>query len=427
MEDLSLAISTEFAVIVFLLILSGMFSSSEVVFFSVSKPLLMRFSNHRSYGILMKILRKPKETLISILIGNEIVNVFMSSYSAKVFTDNFGQAGAFLSATLISFLIFIFGETIPKNIVLVAVDRLSLIYAPPFYIVHLLLTPLRIILVYPAKSFLKMFGIEIQEEKFELSKEKIMDMVEAGIESGEFSEEEKNMVEKVLKMEDVLVREIMTSKPDIFALPEDSKLGDVIDEILRRGHSKIPVYKDNFDNITGFVYIKDCLPVEENLEKTLSEFKKEVIYVPEVMPVSKLLQELKNSKTQVAIVVDEHGAVSGMITLYDLLEWLVGNVPTEWEDSHEIVKLSADMYRVDGSANIEDVAKELGFELPEDYDYDTIGGFIMANLGKIPEEGDTVTYGGFKFIVNQMKGNRVTEVIVKVPSGESNEKKEVAK
>ncbi len=173
--------------------------------------------------------------------------------------------------------------------------------------------------------------------------------------------------------------------------------------------------------------MKDWLPLEENLDKNLSDFKKEVIYVPEIMPVSKLLQELKSSKTQVAIVVDEHGAVSGMITLYDILEWLVGNVPTEWEDSQEIVKLSANMYRVDGSASIEEVAKELGFELPEDYDYDTISGFIMANLGKVPEEGDSLTYGNFKFIVNEMEGNRVKEVIVKVPVNGQNEKETTAK
>ncbi len=427
MEDMSLAISTEVTLILLLLLLSGMFSSSEVVFFSISKPYMLRFSNHRFFNILMKILQKPKETLISILIGNEIVNVLLSAYGAKVFTEHFGNIGALISAFLISFLIFIFGETIPKNLVLVAVDRLSLIYAPLFYPVHVLLTPFRYVLVLPARSILKMFNIEIKEEKFILSEEKIIDMMEAGLETGEFSTEEKDMVEKVLKMEDTLVREIMTSKPDIFALPEDKKIREVIDIILEKGHSKIPVYKENPDNITGFVYVKDWLPLEENLDKKLSDFKKEVIYVPEIMPVSKLLQELKSSKTQVAIVVDEHGAVSGMITLYDILEWLVGNVPTEWEDSQEIVKLSANMYRVDGSASIEEVAKELGFELPEDYDYDTISGFIMANLGKVPEEGDSLTYGNFKFIVNEMEGNRVKEVIVKVPVNGQNEKETTAK
>ncbi len=427
MEDMWSAISTEVTVILFLLIMSGIFSSSEVVFFSISKPYMMRFSNHRFFNILMKILQKPKEILITILIGNEIVNILLSSYGAKVFTDHFGSVGAFISAFLISFLIFIFGETIPKSLVLFSVDRLSLFYAPLFYPIHILLTPLRYLLVLPAKGILKMFNIEIKEEKFILSEEKIIDMMEAGLETGEFSTEEKDMVEKVLKMEDTLVREIMTSKPDIFALPEDKKIREVIDIILEKGHSKIPVYKENPDNITGFVYVKDWLPLEENLDKKLSDFKKEVIYVPEIMPVSKLLQELKSSKTQVAIVVDEHGAVSGMITLYDILEWLVGNVPTEWEDSQEIVKLSANMYRVDGSASIEEVAKELGFELPEDYDYDTISGFVMANLGKVPEEGDSLTYGNFKFIVNEMEGNRVKEVIVKVPVNSQNEKETTAK
>ncbi len=416
MEGSFTAIYTDILVFVFLLLASGFFASSEVVFFSVSRPLLLRYSKSKIFKILTYLLSKPKEILISILIGNEIVNVLISSYGAKVFTDELGKWGALLSAALMSFLIFIFGETVPKNVVLPVADRLVVLYAPIFYLFHLLITPLRFLLFVPVKGILSRLGVESKEEEiFELSEEKLLGILEMGVESGEFSLEEKEMIEKVFEMDEVLVREIMTPRPDIFALPEDAKVGEVIEEVKRRGHSRIPVYKEKLDDVTGIVHVKDLLPVSKNRERKLSEFKRDVLIVPEVMTVGSLLQELRKARTQIAVVVDEHGAVSGLVTMYDLLRWLVGEVPEEWEEERsDIEKISTDMYRVDGSTSIEELAELLGFELPEEYDYDTVSGFVMANLEKVPEKGDEFEYDGLKFIVGEVDRNRVKEVIVKV-------------
>jgi len=414
MEGSLTAIYTDLLVFAFLLFASGFFASSEVVFFSVSKPFLMKYSKSRLYRILMRLLTKPKEVLISILIGNELVNVFISSYGAKLFTQSFGKEGAFLSAVIMSLLIFIFGETLPKNAVLPVADRLSLLYAPVFYLFHLLITPVRFVLLLPVQTLLKKLGIESKEEEFELSEEKLLGILELGIEAGEFSEDEREMVEKVFEMDEVLVREIMTPRPDIFALKEDLKVGEVIDDVKRHGHSRIPVYRERLDDVSGVVHVKDLLPVNKNRDRALGEFKRDVLFVPEVMSVGSLLQELRKAKTQIAIVVDEHGAVSGLVTMYDVLRWLVGEVPEEWEEEKEIEKLSYDMFRIEGSADIEEVAQALGFELPDEYDYDTVSGFVMASLEKVPEKGDEFEYDGFKFIVGDVERNRVKEVIVKV-------------
>ncbi len=415
MEGSFTAIFTDIIVFVFLLFASGFFASSEVVFFSVSKPLLIRYSRSRVFKLLTRMLSRPKEVLISILIGNELVNVLISSYGAKIFTDELGTAGAFISAVLMSFLIFIFGETIPKNVVLPLSDRLLPLYTPVFYLFHTVITPVRFVLLLPVRRLLSKLGVESREEEiFELSEEKLLGILEMGIESGEFSEEEKEMIEKVFEMDEVLVREIMTPRPDVFALPEDRKVGDVIEDIKKQGHSRIPVYREKLDDITGIVHVKDLLPVTKNRDRKLSEFRREALIVPEVMTVSSLLQELRKAKTQIAVVVDEHGAVSGLVTMYDLLRWLVGEVPEEWEEESEIEKISYDMYRVDGSTSIEDLAEKLGFELPEEYDYDTVSGFVMANLEKVPAKGDEFEYDGLKFIVGEVDRNRVKEVIVKV-------------
>ncbi len=414
MEGSSTATYTDILVFVFLLFASGFFASSEVVFFSVSKPLMMKYSKSRLYRILMKLLSRPKEVLISILIGNELVNVFISSYGTKLFTENFGKEGALLSAFLMSFLIFIFGETLPKNAVLPLADRLSLLYAPVFYVFHILVMPARLLLLLPIQKVLKKLGVESKEEVFELSEDKLLGIIELGIEAGEFSEDEREMVEKVFEMDEVLVREIMTPRPDIFALKEELKVGEVIEEIKRHGHSRIPVYREKLDDVDGIIHVKDLLPINKNRNRTLAEFKRDILFVPEVMTVGSLLHELRKAKTQIAMVVDEHGAVSGLVTMYDVLRWLIGEVPEEWGEEEEIEKLSYDMFRIEGSADIEGVAHVLGFELPEEYDYDTVSGFVMANLEKVPEKGDEFEYDGFKFIVGDVEKNRVKEVIVKV-------------
>ena len=414
MEGSLTAIYTDLLVFTFLLFASGFFASSEVVFFSVSKPVLLKYSKSRVYKLLMRLLSKPKEVLISILIGNEIVNVLISSYGAKLFTDLLGKGGAFLSAVIMSTLIFIFGETLPKNAVLPIADRLSLIYAPIFYVFHIVIAPVRWLFLTPLQKLLSKLGVEAKEETFELSEEKLLGILELGIESGEFTEDEREIVEKVFEMDEVLVREIMTPRPDIFALPESSKVGEVIEEIRKHGHSRIPVYREKLDDITGIVHVKDLLPLSSNRDRRLSEFRREALFVPEVMTVGSLLQELRKAKTQIAIVVDEHGAVSGLVTMYDLLRWLIGEVPEEWEEEKEVEKISYDMYRIDGSADIEEVAQMLGFELPEEYDYDTVSGFVMANLEKVPQKGDEFEYDGFKFIVGDVERNRVKEVVVKV-------------
>ena len=422
MEGSLPAIYTDFLVFAFLLFMSGFFASSEVVFFSVSKPILMKYKNHKFYKILMYLLSRPKEVLISILIGNEIVNVMIASYGTKVFTDIFGQKGAAISAALASFSIFIFGETIPKNVVLPIADRLSLIYAPIFYVFHIVITPLRVILILPVQTLLKKLGIEMKEESFELTEEKLIGLLEQGIETGEFEISEKEMIEKVFEMDEVLVREIMTPRPKIFALPEDKKVGEVIEEIKKEAHSKIPVYREVLDNVTGVVYVKDLLPIQENKDKQLKEFAKPPFVVPEIMTVAKFVVELKKRKVQLAIVIDEHGVVSGVATLYDVLKWIAGEIPEEYEEEKEFEKISSDTYKVGGSVDIEELAERLGIELPEDYEYDTVSGFVMANLEKIPEKGDEFEFGKFKFIVNEVEKNKVKEVIVvKTKEGEEDE------
>ncbi|WP_448583584.1 hemolysin family protein [Thermocrinis sp.] len=406
MEGSSAVIYTELAVFIFLLFLSGFFSSSEVVFFGTNRYLLRKYSESKLYNLVNKLLSKPREVLLSILIGNEVTNVLLSAYGTKVFVSSFGEGGATFSALLISFLIFIFGEVLPKNIVLHFATRLSLIYSIPFYIIHVFFYPLRVLFNTPVRILLP-----IGDEYEIKDKGKVFwEIFEMGYGKGLFSEEEKKMVEKAISIKETTAKEIMTPRPDLFLLDEEKTVGEVYAEIIERKHSRIPVYFQSPDNITGIVLVKEIVPFEENLNKKLKEFKKEVLIVPEMMTLKDLIVEMRANNSQMAVVVGEHGELAGLVTIGDILKFLFEEFPESWEEDFQ--QVGKGVYKIYGWVDVETVSRRLGIELPEDYEYDTIGGFVMKNLAKVPEEGDEFEYGGYKFVVDKMEGNRVVSVLV---------------
>jgi len=398
-----------------LLFLSGFFASSEVVFFGASNTIEEK--NKSLYKrLLSKIFKDPKVLLVSMLIGNEFVNVLISSVSSSFLIKSVGKKWVFLGSFFVSLLIFLIGETIPKNIALILKDKLLKVYAMLYYPYFLAIKPLAYVFVVPVEKILRLFGVQdiSLEKKFSL--DQIVYMIQSKDSLEEFSQEETQMIQKVSQMSEAIVREIMTPRLDIFMLEANKIVKEVINDILEHEHSRIPIYKDTKDNVIGYIHIKDLMPVYQHKDDTLEMFLRPIEFVPEVMSIRNLLQEMKKSSSQIMMVVDEHGAISGLITKHDLLEWLAGDLPQEWEDEDEFSKISSDVYIVDGSASIEEVAATVGFELSENYDYDTLSGFIMANMGKIPKEGDEFEYKGFKFIVDKMDGKKIEHVLIKIPT-----------
>jgi len=404
MEGSSAVIYTELLLFLFLLFLSGFFSSAEVVFFGTNRFLLKKYSQRRFYSLVSRLLSKPREILVSILIGNEIVNVLISAYGTKLFVSQLGEKGATLSALTVSMLIFLFGEVIPKNVAFPFATVLSFIYALPFYIIHTLLTPVRFLF---KKSVDALMPFDKEDKKPE---EIFWEVFDLGYGRGLFGEEEKRMVEKALSIKETTVKEVMTPRPDLFILEEGSKVGEVYPEILRRKHSRVPLYSKDPDNITGVLFVKDIVPFSENAQRSLKEFKRDVLIVPEVMLLRNLLMEMRRSNSQIAVVVDEHGQLTGLITLGNILRFLFESFPESWEE--DVLQVGKGVYKTYGWVPVENLSKKLGFELPEDYEYDTIGGFAMKHLSKVPEEGDEFEYGGYKFVIDKMEGNRIISLLV---------------
>lgn len=406
-----------FDVILFLIlfILSGFFASSEVVFFGATN--ILEESEKSFYKKLVNSLFKNHQLLlISILIGNEFVNVLISSLGSSITLNILGKKWIPLISIILSIMIFLFAETLPKNMTLFFKEKLLKVYVLMFYPYFVSIRPLAYVFLMPAQKVLGMFGMHNINLEKKMSLENIVYLMQSPSNEEEFSEEETQMIQKVSKMRETIVREIMTPRLDIFMIEHSKTLKEIINDILDHEHSRIPVYQETKDNIVGYVYVKDFMPIYQHKDDPVSKFLRPIEFIPEVMSVKNLLEKIKKASSQIFMVVDEHGAVSGLITKYDVLEWLAGDLPQEWEDEDELMKISSDIYSIEGSASIEEVAQMVGFELSENYEYDTLSGFIMAQMGKIPKEGDEFEYQGFKFIIDKMDGKKIEHVLVKIPN-----------
>ncbi len=379
---------TELLLVLILLLLSGFFASSEVVFFSQGKGLIYRFSESKVFKVLKKLLKEPKELLISILLGNEIINVLLSSYLTLIF----GKGSGFIS----SLLIFIFGETLPKNLVLPLTERLVPLYTLLFYPFHLILTPLRFVFYKPLERLFK--DLKTQS----LDKEQLLGLLTSLLEEGNLEEEEYLRVSRALNLDKVVLREVMTPRPDVVAFDEERKVSEVLPGILKSKSTKFLLYRESQDNVTGYLELRDLLPLEESKGKRLSEFKREVLRLPEFLSLEEFLKRIKG-RDFFAVLLDEHGDLSGVITSENLLNYFF-NVKTHGNEDNFIT--------LPANVSLEDFSQRFSLELPEDYEYDTLGGLVMAKLGRIPKVGDEVEYKNLRIRVKEVEGSRIKTLLI---------------
>ncbi|MHC4264921.1 MAG: hemolysin family protein [Planctomycetota bacterium] len=254
-----------------------------------------------------------------------------------------------------------------------------------------------------------------EEEQEEKQEEFLSGLEVAGIADAE----EQEMIENVLELTDTTVDEIMTPRTDIIAIDVNSDRKTVLETITNAGHSRLPVYEENIDKIVGMIYAKDLLM---EIDKEQSDFKvrdnmREAYYVPETKHLRELLHEFQNQKLHVAVVLDEYGGTAGIITIEDILEELVGEITDEYEKTpiKPISKIDNETYEVDARTRIDDVNDELALELPEEEDYDTIGGFVFSYLGYIPKTGERFDYKGIQFNISSAEARRIRRIKIKLP------------
>jgi CBS domain containing-hemolysin-like protein len=396
-----------------LLFLSALFSSLETAFFHIKS--LNNVNNN-----VKNLLKRPKKLLSTLITGNTIVNIAIGSLAATYTVNNLSQVYNLSISTLliievivVTFLVLVFGEIIPKTYAISKSEKLANSSSKIVRVIVSILYPFAFIFYKITELVIKI--LPIREEQIFDSEEELMMLAEVGEEDGTLEHEESDMIQSVLEFKNKLVKEIETPRVDIVSLDSISSLDEAMDLIMNKKFSKIPVYKDTIDNIKGILYAKDIIPylIGSRPKVDLLRLTRDPYFIPETKPIDEVMQEFKLKKTSIAVVVDEWGGTSGILTLEDIVEEVMGELRDPFDkEEYEIIKNEDGTATVDGSINIYDIEEYFEIEFPDDRDYDTLAGFILDDIGDIPNEGEKVTLNSYLFTVIKVSSNRIDKVKV---------------
>ncbi|HPN37118.1 MAG TPA: hemolysin family protein [Melioribacteraceae bacterium] len=428
--------------LLFLIILvfsSGFFSGSEVALFSFDQKKLKDIKKNNKYlgSALGYLLDNPRNLLVTILIGNTLVNVWASVISVniaiKLAEYNNWDIGIVITSQiiLVTVVILIFGEIFPKIIASRFTTLFAKSIAIPLYWINIILYPL-------SKTITELIKIATSHLKIDKSSTAILgseltDLASLGVETGTIEEEEQELIDGIVSFRTVTAREVMTPRVDMAAVSTENTFEELINLITDSGHSRIPLFEGNLDNIIGIIYAKDLLPfLSDNKEKeniSLLKIARKPMFIPESKIISDLMHEFQSKNMHLGIVVDEYGGTAGLVSLEDILEEIVGDIQDEYDkEETEITKISNNTFEVLGKVPISEINELLEIDLSsENDDYDTIGGFIFTQTGTIPEIGLSFDYNGINFTVKEVENKRINKILIKIlddydSKGNENEK-----
>jgi putative hemolysin len=406
----------ELILLVIGLLLSGFFSSSETALFSISKVKALHIAKDGSKtGILILKMKEDSHTLLTtILIGNNLVNIGASAIATSIAISYFKSNAVGIATGIMTMLILIFGEIFPKSFANHNNIFVARIVIFPLFWLSRLFFPLIYIL-----NFIPRLHGTIDTSRETVTEDELMTMVEVVEEEGEIKEEEKEYITNIFEFDDTCCSEIMTPRADMFVIDVSEDMD--IKEILKTGFSRIPVIEDSIDNIIGILHVKDlfasfqkaCVS-ESDIPLDVKQIMKKPYFIPESKKLDSLLQDFKQKKNHIAIVVDEHGGISGITTLEDVVEEIIGEIIDETDRmTPDIVRLKGNKWLVAGKIDIDDLNKELKIEIPESNSYDTFSGFFLEQIGRIPKSGESIIINNWTVTVKDMDGNRIQSFIIK--------------
>jgi putative hemolysin len=396
--------------LIVLLFLSGFFSSAETALFSISRTKARHLAknNNRAFILIKQMKDDPHRLLSTVLIGNNVVNVGAAALATSIAIHYFTNYAVGVATGAMTFLILVFGEVLPKSIATrnnVLIARMT-IY--PIYWFSVFCYPILIFL-----NFIPKLSGKIKKTP-SVTEEELMTFVEVVEEEGEIKEEEKELIHNIFEFDDTNASEIMTPRGDMFVIEADEKPN--FETIIESGFTRIPVIEGDVDHVVGILNIKDLFlhMITSGDEFDVRKIMTPPYFVPENKKLDKLLHQFKKRKHHMAIVVDEYGGVSGLITLEDALEEIVGEISdeTDKEEPH-IIKHKAKDWIVLGKSDIDEVNDIIGMEIPESKDYDTFSGYVLNTIGRIPVEKEQIALGKFIVTVEEMDGNRIKTYSIK--------------
>ncbi len=410
-------------VFIIFIILSAFFSSAETAFTAVNQIKLKSFIDKQVNKTkhLELLLTNPQRLITTILIGNNIANVSTASLATAVFFDFFERLGfenfaAIMSIVtgFVTFILLVFGEITPKVLAIKNPTTWAIRISHIIYFFHFLIYPIVSLFSWFTKLSYMLFKIDTVSKNSNLTEDEIKQLIKMSEEDGIIETKEKEMLHGVLDVFDKIVRDIMTPRIDIISAEVKTSLSDVIYLLTTKGHSRIPLYEDNLDNIIGFIYAKDLLNIDhQNPKLNLKQFMRQAVFIPETTHIKHLFEQMKTSKLHLAIVIDEHGSVSGLVTLEDIIEEIVGEIHDEYDkEETTIKKIAKNKFHVDAGVHIEQLSKYLNYTFPNEDEYHTVAGFILSQLGTFPNKGDQLNFEHFEFIITEVKKRRIISVDV---------------
>ncbi|MEG1621661.1 MAG: hemolysin family protein [Oscillospiraceae bacterium] len=404
-----------YIVLIVLLMMSAFFSASETAFSTVNKIRLKNYAENGSQKakVALDVAENFDKTLSAILIGNNVVNIAASAIATMLATAVLGTKGVLLSTVVMTILVLIFGEILPKSVAKENSEKLSLKMAGIMKMLTVLLSPL-IFLFIKLKQIVVKFS-DNDEKNPSVTEQELMYILETIEEEGVLNEQESELVQSALQFDDIMVKEIITHRVDIAAIDINDSPDDTLNTIISEGFSRMPVYEKNIDNIIGILHTRDYLEAKLkgeplNIRKMLSE----PYYVHKTQKIGELLNEFRKNKLHIAIVTDDYGGTMGIATMEDMLEELVGEIWDEDEiEETEITQTGINSYEVNGDTSISDLFEELEMDDKElDTDYSSVSGWALEVLGHVPSENESFEYEDIIVTVTKMDDNRVIKLKV---------------
>ncbi|GAB3320684.1 hemolysin family protein [Haloplanus salinarum] len=422
--DTTVTIGGSIAILV-LIGLSAFFSSSEIAMFSLARhrvEALVEDGVPEARAV-QELKSDPHRLLITILVGNNIVNIAMSSIATGLFAIYLSQGQAVLAATFgITTLVLLFGESAPKSYAVENTESWALRIARPLKYSELVLMPLVIVFDYLTRVINRVTGGRSAIETTYVTRDEIQNMIQTGEREGVIEEEEREMLQRIFRFNRTIAKEVMTPRLDMTAVPKDADIDEAIETCVQSDHERIPVYEGNLDNIIGVVTLRDLIREKHYGEGDgdLIDVVQPTLHVPESKNVDELLEEIQENRMRMVIVIDEFGTTEGLITLEDMVEEIVGDI-LEGDEEEPFEFVDDDVVIVRGEVNIDEVNEVLGLDLPEGEEFETLAGFIFNRAGRLVEEGETIDYDGITIRIEQVDNTRIMSARITIHDEEDDE------
>ncbi|WP_185806800.1 hemolysin family protein [Bacillus salinus] len=420
----------EILLLVVLIVLNAFFAASEIALISLNdnKIKLMAESGHKKAQILHSLLSEPSRFLATIQIGITLAGFLASAFAAESFASrlallltNIGvpigtnvleNVSVVVITLVLSYFTLVFGELVPKRLAMQKAEPVAMFAATSLFLLSKITSPFVKLLTGSMNVIVRLFGVDPNADDDEVTEEEIRMMVDVGKERGTIQETEKFMINNIFEFDNKIVSDIMTHRTNVVGIPINATLKEVVKTINQERYTRFPVYEGDLDNIEGILHTKDIIQYMENGDEfkfDLRRLTRTPYFVPASKPTDELLKDLQKNQVHLAVVIDEYGGTDGIVTLEDLIEEIVGNIFDEYDvDEREIVAVDNNTFMVKGTASLYDIQQVFDVSLPTD-DYDTISGFVIGQLGMIPESADIplVEYGGLVFKIEELDEKRI--------------------